>query len=83
MRKFEVGSVYFVGFAGDHNLFVQFLVTKRTKKTITIEEVDGKTRPIWSATARTCRIIPELTARNDSETVFPLGRYSMAPVMRA
>lgn len=84
MRKFEIGSVYFVGFAGDHELCARYLVTKRTAKTITIEEISSAAHPLWNGNnAKTCRINDYLTERNGAETIFPVGRYSMAPVMRA
>ena len=74
MRTFEVGKEYTHGWIGDSSLFTTWEVLKRTAQTITI--TDGKA-------TRTCKIIRELTERNNAETVFPEGHFSKCPVLTA
>ena len=71
MKKFEVGQVYMMRSPGDHNCIWLYKVMKRTEKTITI--FDGKE-------IKNCRI-----SKYDvkEETVYPLGKYSLCPILRA
>ena len=68
MKTFEINKTYSVRSICDHNCIWTFEVLKRTKSTITLMEVDTKE-------VKTCRI--------NAETVFPLGKYSMCPVLSA
>ncbi len=75
--KFTVGNVFECRSVCDHNCVWTFLVTKRTPKTITICEMrDGKLTGTGPAMAR-------IQVHANVETVFPLGRYSMAPILAA
>lgn len=74
MRKFEVGQKYTHGWIGDSSLFTTWEVLKRTAQTITI--TDGKE-------TKTCRIIKQLSEWENAETVYPIGKYSMCPTLRA
>jgi len=69
--KFTPGVVYETRSTCDHNCIFSHKVVKRTAKTVTIDNVEGKT-------ARRKIIIWE-----GNETIFPLGRYSMAPILNA
>ena len=79
MKTFEVGKTYFMRSICDYDCIWRYKVIKRTKATITIQEVDRVTNYIdWP---KTCRI-----RRNNIfgvETVRPLGSYSMAPILSA
>ena len=68
---FKVGIKYQTRMAGDHNAVLAYTVSKRTEKTVTIVDDEGKTA--------ICRV----STRNGEEIIMPLGRYSMAPVLRA
>lgn len=70
MNKFEIGKKYKHGWIGDADLFTVWEVVKRTEKTVTVKEND---------TVKTCRIKED----NNGEFIFPLGVYSMCPVLRA
>ena len=72
MTKFEIGKSYMMRSACDHECIWTYTVTHRTASTITIS--DGKK-------VKRCRIIKTYT--DDAEAVLPLGRFSMAPVLRA
>lgn len=74
MRTFEIGKTYTHNYIGDHSAMVAWEVLKRTAQTITI--TDGKA-------TRTCKIIRELTERNNAETVFPEGHFAKCPVLTA
>ena len=69
--KFQPGKTYACRSVCDHNCVWTVTVASRTAKTI--KTTDGKT----------LRINAELTAANGAETVFPRGRYSMAPILTA
>lgn len=74
MKRFEIGKTYSMHFVTDHDLVVNYTVTARTEKTITI--TDGKKE-------QTCRINKAVTDIRNTESVYPLGRYSMAPILSA
>lgn len=76
MSKFEIGKFYSMRSACDHNCVWTYKVIDRTACTVTLLDVDtNKTRK--------CRISKLYTEWNKSETVLPLGNYSMAPVLTA
>jgi hypothetical protein len=58
----------------DHNCIWTYTVTARTAQTITI--TDGKQ-------TKKCRINKMYSEYNKVETVFPLGQYSMCPILTA
>jgi hypothetical protein len=71
MKQFETGKTYSCRSVCDHECVWSFKIVARTDKTIKTE------------CGKTLRINPKLTEYNKSETVFPLGRYSMAPILTA
>lgn len=75
MNKFLVGNKYNTRSACDHDCVWEYTVVKRTVSTITLEDAKGKTT--------TCRINKQISEYRNSETVLPLGRYSMCPVLSA
>ena len=75
--KFEIGKVYKMRAIGDHECIWRFTVTARTASTITLRGDFGNDKP------RTFRVAKRETEWDGAEVVFPLGRYSMAPVLRA
>lgn len=74
MRQFEIGKTYTMRSACDHECVWEYTVTKRTKSTITI--TDGEK-------TKTCRINKAISEWDNTETIHPLGQYSMAPSLRA
>lgn len=74
MKKFEIGKEYSMKSPCDHECVWSYIVTARTDSTVTI--TDGKT-------TKTCRINKEYSAYRNAETIFPLGRYSMNPILSA
>ena len=74
MRVFEVGKEYSMRSACDNECVWRFKVVARTEKTVTLvglNNKDGGVKRISKAYS------------DDGEAVLPLGRYSMAPVLRA
>ena len=69
MLKFEVGNIYACRSTCDHDCIWYFRVVDRTKSTITILKDDEKK--------------PVVKRMNGAESVYPLGNYSMAPVLSA
>lgn len=74
MKKFELDTIYPMHSVCDHNCIWAYVVTARTAQTVTL--FDGK------------KFIKRRIAKKDSELsgaeiVYPLGRYSMAPVLKA
>lgn len=74
MTKFEIGKTYSMRSACDHNCIWSYKVLSRTTSTITI--TDGKE-------IKKCRINKQYSEYRNAETVFPLGRYSMCPMLSA
>jgi len=72
MIKFETGKSYSCRSVCDHDCVWTFKIARRTLKSI------------WVKDAFTGKIVRKKVAVwDDSETVFPLGTYSMAPILRA
>lgn len=74
MNRFEIGKTYSMHSVCDHNCVWTYTVTGRTDQTVTIS--DGKE-------IKRCRINKVASQHRNAETVFPLGRYSMAPMLSA
>ena len=74
MKKFEIGKQYSMRSICDHNCVWTYTVTERTTATITI--TDGKE-------IKKCRINKKASEYKGTETVYPLGQYSMCPSLSA
>ena len=68
MEKFEVGKTYYCRSACDHECVWEFTITKRTDKSV------------WIGDQR-FNIIAGIS--HESEAIYPLGKYSMCPILRA
>jgi len=75
MMKFETGKTYSMRSACDHNCVWTFTVISRTEKSVTLVNEKGE-----KISRRINRTVSEW---NKAETVYPLGQYSMAPVLVA
>lgn len=71
MVKFEVGQCYFDRSICDHNCIFSYLVVKRTEKSVTLQNQDGKV------------IRRKLRVDDKAEYCSPEGNYSMAPTLCA
>lgn len=76
MLKFEIGNIYACRSICNYDCVWYFRVVSRTKSTITILKDDEK-NPVVK------RINKQLSECNGAESVYPLGNYSMAPVLSA
>ena len=76
MLKFEVGNIYACRSICNYDCVWYFRVISRTKSTVTILK-DGEKNPVVK------RINKQLSETLDAESVYPLGNYSMAPVLSA
>lgn len=74
MTKFEVGQTYSMRSVCMQDCVWTYTVTARTAQTITIS--DGKK-------SKRCRISKSSSEYRNAESVFPLGQYSMAPILTA
>lgn len=74
MKKFEIGKNYSMRSICDHDCVWTYTVVARTESTVTI--TDGKE-------TKTCRINKKYSEYRNTESVFPLGRYSMCPILSA
>lgn len=74
MKTFEAGKTYTMRSPGDHDCVWTYTVTKRTPKTITI--TDGKE-------TKTCRVNAKTSELFNAESIYPLGHYSMCPILFA
>lgn len=75
MKRFELGKSYECRSACDHECVWTYIIKGRTEKTITVEDEDGKVFKL--------RINKESSEWRKAETVYPLGKYSMCPVLHA
>lgn len=73
MKCFEVGKTYTMRSIDDRDCGT-YTVTKRTPKTITITDGDE---------TKTCRVNAQTSEARNAESVYPLGRYSMCPILSA
>ena len=74
MKTFEVGEFYEMFSPCDQNCTWEYKVIARTSCTVTL--YDGRQ-------VKKCRISKLYTEYNKAETVFPLGQYSMCPILSA
>lgn len=74
MKKFEIGKKYSMESICDSNCIWSYTVIARTAQTVTI--TDG------SNTLK-LRISKKTSEYRGSETVYPLGQYSLAPMLSA
>lgn len=80
MTKFEVGGKYEMRSACNHDCVWTYEVVKRTAKTVTFKDISRR----WDNMQVTLVLrISKYSEMAGTETVFPLGRYSMCPVLRA
>ena len=78
MDRFQVGHKYYMRSACDYNCIWVYEVVARTEKTVKLLPDNDRNKPPF-----TCRISIGGIAGKKAETVRPLGRYSMAPVLAA
>lgn len=71
MAKFEVGNTYTTRSICDQKCIFSVTIAKRTKATVTTTE------------GKTFRIAKKESEWSGAETIFPTGRYSMAPAISA
>ena len=71
MKTFEIGKTYSTRSICDHNCIFSVTIAARTKATITTTE------------GKKFRIVKKETEWRNAETIFPTGRYSMAPSISA
>ena len=71
MSKFIPGMIYFCFSSCDQNCRWYYKVVSRTEKTIKVSEDGGAPKTL------------RVNSDRYGEYVMPLGRYSMAPVLRA
>lgn len=74
MKHFEIGKEYSMRSICDHECVWTYKVIGRTAKTVTIS--DGKE-------IKKCRISAKISEYRNAETVYPLGNYSMCPMLSA
>ena len=75
MMKFETGKTYHMSSACDHNCVWTYTVTARTAQTITLASDRNE--------VIRCRINKQVSEYRNAESVFPLGKYSMCPILSA
>lgn len=75
MKKFEIGATYTMNSPCMHDCVWSFTVKARTAQTITLAYGEKETIR--------CRINREISEYRGAESVYPLGRYSMAPILSA
>lgn len=78
MKQFKVNGLYSMRSICDQNCVWQYIVTARTAYTITLKSMNGN-----KAETIKCRISKMVSEYRGAETVFPLGQYSMAPMLTA
>lgn len=74
MKKFEIGQAYSMNSVCNHECVWTFTVTARTAQTVTLT---------YGRESIRCRINKQISEYRGAESVFPLGKYSMAPILSA
>lgn len=75
MKKFEVGKTYSVRSICDHECIWSFTVLARTACTVTLQDDKSKIFKL--------RISKKTSEYLGAESVYPLGNYSMCPILSA
>lgn len=75
MKKFEVGRKYSTRSMCDHNCIWSYTIIARTACTVTALDEDGNQFKF--------RINKKTSEYRNAETFYPLGQYSMAPMISA
>ena len=75
MLKFEIGKRYAMKSPCNQDCEWRYTVTARTACTVTLKDERGE--------LKTCRINKVVSKWSDTETVYPLGQYSMCPMLNA
>ena len=74
MKKFEIGKEYNMKSACNHDCVWTYKVIARTNATVTI--TDGIKNKV-------CRINKQISEYRNAESIYPLGQYSMSPILSA
>ena len=69
---FKVNKIYQMKSPGDQDCVWQYEVIKRTAKSVTLREIGENAQKTF-----------RFTKYCECEGVFPLGQYSMAPILKA
>jgi len=75
MKKFEINKTYECRSICDHNCVWRYTVTARTAATITVVDDHNEVKKF--------RIIKSISEYRNAESVYPLGKYSMCPILSA
>lgn len=75
MKKFEIGKTYEMRSICDHECVWRYEVIDRTKCMVTLKNEDGELQK--------CRINKKISEYRNTESVYPLGNYSMCPILSA
>jgi hypothetical protein len=78
MTKFELGKKYTCKSVGDHNCTFCFEVESRTEKMVTVRKIEN-----WTGSRAILSNKVKVFVDGEEEYIYPMGRYSMAPVLRA
>jgi len=81
--QFEVGRVYEHSFIGDYDAIVQWKVLSRTASTLTIKKVGEGNRNSATTPTRGEEKRVKINSDAQGEFVYPMGKFSMAPILRA
>ena len=80
MIEFEVGRKYYCISLCDHECIWRYEITHRTNKMITIKDFHEKGEKLQTYEERRLKIH---ISNDDVEYCYPLGKYSMCPVLCA
>lgn len=75
MKKFEVGKTYSMRSVCNHDCVWSYTVIARTACTITVQNDSGEKEKF--------RISKKTSEYLKAESVYPLGNYSMCPILTA
>lgn len=76
MRQFEIGKKYAMRSVCDYDCIWSYEVINRTASTIQVRDLDTNK-------VSTLRISKKVSEYFGEETVYPLGKYSMCPILTA
>lgn len=80
IKEFEVGKTYQMRSACDYDCVWTYKVVARNIKTIYIQQIKSNGE---KCKVQYFRVIKSLTVYRKAESIRPLGKFSMAPVLSA
>lgn len=78
--RFEVGQTYYGRFISNHSNVFVYRVVRRTEKSVWVQQLNRGTLEPWGEVERKAL---STSYMDEHEQCYPMGRYSMCPILGA